>query len=183
MSNDTAQGHGWTKRQNHVRAVLSLTRVSEAVRQSRTLVAVCGFLTQILERGARSWPRRMRATRKRILSLLLLLSLYSAQTLRDEKSIRPGAGGRRYTAARAIGHNILSAGGGAYGVRPIASRRLIRFARLRRQCCTKAATMGRTISSSSKMLCSHKNWHCEYQYNIDKCSGLYIMRCILQALQ
>jgi len=103
----------------------------------------CGFLTQIPEGGAQSWPLRTRATRKRVLllSLLLLLSLYSTQKLRDEKSIRLGAGGRRYGAARAIGHNVLSAGDGAFGVRPIASRRLIRFAKLQRQCRTKAAVM------------------------------------------
>jgi len=44
-------------------------------------------------KGALSWKRRMRATWKSIillLLLLLLLSLYSAHTLRDEKSIRPG---------------------------------------------------------------------------------------------
>jgi len=33
----------------------------------------------------------------------------------------------------------LSAGGGAYGVRPIASLRLIRFSKQRRKCCTKSA--------------------------------------------
>lgn len=120
-----------------------LSRGSRKLYDSHGHPSWCGFLTQILEGGAQSWPLRMRATRKRVLllSLLLLLSLYSAQKLRDEKSIRLGAGGRRYSAARAIGHNILSAGDGAYGVRPIASSRLIRFAKLQQRCCTKAAIM------------------------------------------
>lgn len=142
-----------------------LCRGSRKLFDSRGHPSRCGFLTQILEGGAQSWPRRMRATGKRILllSLLLLLSLYSAQTLRDEKSIRPGVSWRAGGDIPLRSAIIFSPPAAACVWRPtyrIASS--YSFSETATTMLYKGCHNGRTISSSSKMLCSHKNRHCEY---------------------